>query len=104
MEELADTTGAAGLTEAEAVAATQAAIWHFTDDFVADGDLTVDSAAHSSQSVSAASAHNVQTVFDYFTGPDNIGLSEQEVQASVTLVDTTDAEIEPAETVQEYTR
>ena len=101
LEELADTTGARGLTEAEAVAATQAAIWHFTDDFVADGDLTVDSAAHSSQSVSAASAHNVQTVFDYFTGPENIGLSEQEVQASVTLVDTTDAEIEPAETVQE---
>lgn len=100
LDELAATTGATGLTEAEAVAATQAAIWHFTDDFVADGNLTVDSAAHSNQPVSAASASNVQTVFDYFTGPENTGLSEQEVQASVTLVET-DAEVEPAQTIQD---
>ena len=101
LDELANNTGITELTEAEAVAATQAAIWHFTDDFVPDGKLKIDSAAHSSQSVSEASARNVQTVFDYFTGPDNTGLSEHEVQASVTLVDATDAEVGPPEALHD---
>src|SRR5699024_10467441 len=51
--------------------------------------------------VSEASARNVQTVFDYFTGPDNTGLSEHEVQASVTLVDATDAEVGPPEALHD---
>lgn len=101
LDELANNTGITELTQAEAVAATQAAIWHFTDDFVPDGKLKIDSAAHSSQSVSEASARNVQTVFDYFTGPDNTGLSEHEVQASVTLVDASDAEVGPPEAIEE---
>lgn len=101
LTQLANNTGVTDLTEAEAIAATQAAIWHFTDDFVPDGKLRVESAEHSSQSVSIQSARNVQAVFDYFTGPANTGLSEHEVQASVTLVDATDAEVMPPESMDE---
>lgn len=101
LAELAGNTGTTDLTEAEAVAATQAAIWHLTDDFVPEGTLSVDSAAQNSQPVSEQSALNVQAVFDYFTGPGNTGLSEHEVQASVTLVDASDAEVGPPEAIEE---
>lgn len=102
LEELATNTGVANLTEAEAIAATQSAIWHFTDDFVADGKLTVESAAHSTTAVDEQSAQNVQAVFDYFTGEANIGLNEQEVQASVTLVDATDPDTALPEAVEGF--
>lgn len=101
LEQLGTNAGLTELTEAEAVAATQAAIWHFTDEFVADGNLTVEPAAHSSTPVSSESAQNVQTLFDYFTGEANTGLSEQEVQASVTLVDATGEQVEAPEAVEE---
>lgn len=101
LEQLATTTGTTDLTEAEAIAATQAAIWHFTDDFVADGNLVVEPAAQSSTPVSQQAAKNVQTLFDYFTGTENTGLTEQQVQASATLVDATGDEVEIPEPIDE---
>ncbi|GAA2040313.1 hypothetical protein GCM10009720_20980 [Yaniella flava] len=93
LDDIEATTGTSGLTEAEAIAATQSAIWHFTDDFVPDGNLTVESAATNNEPVSAQSADNVQAVFDYLTGEENTGLNEQQVQASVTLIEATDADV-----------
>src|SRR5699024_7911861 len=58
-----------------------------------DGNLTVESAATNNEPVSAQSADNVQAVFDYLTGEENTGLNEQQVQASVTLVEATDADV-----------
>lgn len=101
LEELSENAGVSQLTEAEAISATQSAIWHFTDDFVPAGDLTVNNAANSSVPVAADSAQNVQAVFDYLTGEDNTGLNEQEVQASVTLIDATDMQLEPPEQLGE---
>ena len=95
LAELSENTGVSQLTEAEAIAATQSAIWHFTDDFVPAGDLTVDNTANNAVPVAADSAQNVQAVFDYLTGEHNTGLNEQEVQASVTLIDATDTQLEP---------
>jgi len=92
LEEVAQQTGAVELTEAEAISATQAAIWHFTDDFVPDGTLRVEDAPDGSARSSERSAANVHAVFDYLTGSANTGLTEQEVQASVTLEDATDPE------------
>ena len=83
VEEVADQTGARQLTTTEALTATQAAIWHFTDHFVPDGEVVVESGPD--EEVSEHSAANVQAVFDYLTGSANLGLSEQETQASVTL-------------------
>ena len=101
LDDIEATTGTSGLTEAEAIAATQSAIWHFTDDFVPDGELTVESAATNSEPVSTQSADNVQAVFDYLTGEENTGLNEQEVQASVTLVEATDADVTLPEGLRE---
>ena len=95
LAELAENAGVNQLTEAEAISATQTAIWHFTDDFVPAGDLTVNNAANSDVPVAADSAQNVQAVFDYLTGEHNTGLNEQEVQASVTLIDATAEQLEP---------
>ena len=95
LAELSENAGVNHLTEAEAISATQSAIWHFTDDFVPSGDLTVNNAANSAVPVAADSEHNVQAVFDYLTGEHNTGLNEQEVQASVTLVDATGTQQEP---------
>lgn len=90
LEQVAQQTGAVGLSEAEVISATQAAIWHFTDDFVPDKELLVEDAPDGTARTTDQSAANVQAVFDYLTGSDNTGLTEQEVQASVTLEDATD--------------
>ena len=57
--------------------------------------MTVNNAANSDVPVAEDSAQNVQAVFDYLTGEHNTGLNEQEVQASVTLVDATGTQQEP---------
>lgn len=102
LAELASNTGITDLSEAEAVTATQAAIWHFTDDFVPDGHLTVESAEPDGEPVSEQASHNVQALFDYFTGEDNVGLNEDEVQASVTLVDGTASAGAIPEAIEEH--
>lgn len=88
LEELAQQTGTAQLSAAEAISATQAAIWHFTDDFVPDSKLTVEDGP--TTQLAEHSTKNVQQVFDYLTGDSNTGLTEQEVQASVALEDATE--------------
>src|SRR5699024_12487119 len=94
LAELSENAGVNHLTEAEAISATQSAIWHFTDDFVPSGDLTVNNAANSAVPVAADSEHNVQAVFAYLTGEHNTVLNEQEVKASETHVDATDTKQE----------
>ena len=94
--EVAEHTGTEELSATEIITATQAAIWHFTDDFVPDGNLVVE--AGPDDTMRAHSAANVQAVFDYLTGSTNTGLTEQETQASVTLENNTidDAEVPEA--------
>src|SRR5699024_10791562 len=100
LAELSENAGVNHLTEAEAISATQSAICHFTDDFVASGDLTVSNAANSAVPVAADSEHNVQAVFEYLTGGHNTGLDEQEVQARVTLGAATGRTQEPPATLE----
>ncbi len=54
-----------GLTEEEAIAATQAAIWHFTDGF-----------AYQTSSGSDAADDRVRQVYDHMTGDENTGRPE----------------------------
>ena len=93
IDELAARTAATNLTAAEAIAATQAAIWFYTDDFVSDGVLTVEAAPDDAASLTATSAANVHQIFAYLTGDQNTGLTEHEVQASVTLHDASGSEV-----------
>lgn len=99
--ELEERTSSSALTEPEAIAATQAAIWFYTDDFVSDDDLTVEPTPGNAASLRDTSAENVQKIFDYLTGEDNTGLTEQEVQASVTLTDASTADVNAPEAVLE---
>ena len=90
LDQVAEQAETVELSETEIITATQAAIWHFTDDFVPDGKLNVAEAPDGTARMSQHSANNVQAVFDYLTGSENIGLTEDEVRASVTLEDTSD--------------
>ncbi|HJF15400.1 MAG TPA: thioester domain-containing protein [Enteractinococcus helveticum] len=101
LDELEERTSSTALTEPEAIAATQAAIWFYTDDFVADGNLTVEPAPGDAASLTETSAENVQKIFDYLTGEENTGLTEQEAQASVTLTDARTADTSVPEAVLE---
>ncbi|GAA4476086.1 hypothetical protein GCM10023190_12870 [Enteractinococcus fodinae] len=95
LDELAQQTGTVQLSAAEAISATQAAIWHFTDDFVPDGKLTVESGP--TAQLAEHSSDNVRKIFAYLTGDSNTGLTEQEVQASVTLEDATEPNVDVPE-------
>lgn len=97
LDELAQQTGTVQVSAPEVISATQAAIWHFTDDFVPDGKLTVE--AGPTAQLAEHSADNVQKIFDYLTGASNTGLTEQEVQASVTLEDATEPNADVPETL-----
>ncbi|MGO1543489.1 MAG: thioester domain-containing protein [Gulosibacter sp.] len=66
LEELAELSGAQGLTRAEAVSATQAAIWVLTDDFVFAGLLEA----------SLPSTERVLALINYFLGDANVGCAE----------------------------
>jgi len=88
LAEVAQRTGAKDLTAPEVISATQAAIWHFTDDIAPDGNLVIEDGP--TVSMTEHSADNIQAIFDYLTGANNTGLSEQAVQASVTLEDASD--------------
>lgn len=73
------------LTASEAIAATQAAIWFYTDDFVSDGMLAVAEAPGAADRMKSTSSGNVEGLFDYLTGENNVGLSEQALPSNVTL-------------------
>ena len=66
LAELIKTTGIAGLTEQEAITATQAAIWHFTNDYKWSGLKEADQ----------ATTTRVEKLFTYLTGQTNTGLKE----------------------------
>ena len=66
LAELIKTTGIAGLTEQEAITATQAAIWHFTNDFKWSGLKGADQ----------TTTTRVEQLFTYLTGQSNTGLKE----------------------------
>ena len=66
MAELIKASGIAGLTEKEAITATQAAIWHFTNDFKWSSLREADQ----------ATTTRVQQLFTYLTGQANTGLKE----------------------------
>jgi TQXA domain-containing protein len=69
LDRLGAAAGAAGLTEEQAIAATQGAIWHFTDD----------------RQIGAANSANVSALYAYLTGPGNTGLPEDQVRPTVEL-------------------
>ena len=64
IDELAARTASTSLTEAEAIAATQAAIWFYTDDFVSDGVLTVEPAPDDAASLTATAAQKLQNILE----------------------------------------
>ena len=66
LAQLIQTTSIAGLTEQEAITATQAAIWHFTNDYQWSGLKDADQAATT----------RVQQLYTYLTGQNNTGLKE----------------------------
>ena len=66
MAELIKASGIADLTEKEAITATQAAIWHFTNDFKWSSLKEADQ----------ATTTRVQKLFTYLTGQTNTGLKE----------------------------
>ena len=66
MAELIKASGIAGLTEQEAITATQAAIWHFTNDFKWSGLKGADQ----------TTTTRVEQLFTYLTGQSNTGLKE----------------------------
>ena len=66
MAELTKASGIAGLTEQEAITATQAAIWHFTNDYKWLGLANADQ----------ATTTRVEKLFTYLTGQTNTGLKE----------------------------
>ncbi|WP_326566135.1 thioester domain-containing protein [Amycolatopsis rhabdoformis] len=59
-----------GLSQAEAIAATQAAVWHFSDDENLNRDKPV-------QFGSADNGADVLAVYDYLIGADNVGIGQQ---------------------------
>ncbi|MDO4607495.1 MAG: thioester domain-containing protein, partial [Bowdeniella nasicola] len=69
-------TGVPELTEKEAIAATQAAIWHFTDDFNLRG--------------SGGNAERVRAAYNYLIGDDNVGLPQTTEVPWIELTASTD--------------
>ena len=62
-----------GLTEQEAITATQAAIWHLTDNFAFNGLYNREEPRHDTTS---EPAQRVRKLYEYLLGPANTGLSE----------------------------
>jgi TQXA domain-containing protein len=58
-----------GLSDEEAIAGTQAAIWHLSDATDLDRENPVPG--------QAAAGRDVLALYDYLTGPDNVGIGEQ---------------------------
>ena len=66
LAEVTKASGVQGLTEKDAITATQAAIWHFTNDFEYQGLDGTDQ----------ATADRVGALYKYLTGEKNVGLKE----------------------------
>jgi TQXA domain-containing protein/LPXTG-motif cell wall-anchored protein len=77
LKTLGETAGVEGnVSEQEAIAATQAAIWHFSD----DAELNKADATPGDQQSDA----DVLAVYDYLTGAENTGIEEPEAVLEVT--------------------
>ena len=66
LAKVSEASGVAGLTKEDAITATQAAIWHFTNDFAYKGLKGADKAA----------GERVEKLYNYLTGKNNVGLKE----------------------------
>ena len=64
---VAETAGVAGLTDKEAVTATQSAIWHFTNNFQYTGTVS---------GIDQASATRIQKLYEYLISEKNVGMKE----------------------------
>lgn len=71
--QVAAAAGVPGLTEREAITATQAAIWHLTDNFAFNGLHSWEEPRHDTAS---ERAQRVKKLYDYLLGPANAGLPE----------------------------
>lgn len=71
LNDVMSSTGITGLTEKEAIAGTQASIWHLTDGFEYKGLYRSGSVDNASES-----AKRVEKLVKYLTGPANVGLPE----------------------------
>ena len=71
--QVAAAAGVPGLTDREAITATQAAIWHLTDNFTFNGLHQWEDPKHDTTS---DRAQRVKKLYDYLLGPANTGLPE----------------------------
>lgn len=74
VEEIAKAAGVEGLTDKEAVTATQAAIWHLTNDYNFRGVLWSHYAEH--VDTDQARQQRVKKLYDYLLGENNTGMQE----------------------------
>ena len=80
---LAAKSGVANLTHAEAITATQSAIWTLTDKVKPDFDSMTYSNTHGR--VTGTSVDNVKKLYDYLLGEKNVGLGEKQLRASIEI-------------------
>jgi TQXA domain-containing protein/LPXTG-motif cell wall-anchored protein len=84
-----------GLDEKEAIAGTQAAVWHFSDDTDLNRDEPLPRGGDD------AAAADVVALYDYLTGDDNIGIGDQPTPALA--VDPTDLSGKAGERIGPFT-
>ncbi|WP_406711149.1 thioester domain-containing protein [Trueperella pyogenes] len=80
---LAAKSGVANLTHAEAITATQSAIWTLTDKVKPNFDSMTYSNTHTP--VTGSSVGNVKKLYDYLLGEKNVGLGEKQLRASIEI-------------------
>ncbi|AZR01234.1 thioester domain-containing protein [Trueperella pyogenes] len=80
---LAAKSGVANLTHAEAITATQSAIWTLTDKVKPNFDSMTYSNTHAR--VTGSSVGNVKKLYDYLLGEKNVGLGEKQLRASIEI-------------------
>lgn len=80
---LAAKSGVANLTHAEAITATQSAIWTLTDKVKPNFDSMTYSNTHAP--VTGSSVGNVKKLYDYLLGEKNVGLGEKQLRASIEI-------------------
>jgi TQXA domain-containing protein/LPXTG-motif cell wall-anchored protein len=73
-----------GLSEKEAIAGTQAAVWHFSDDTELNRDNPLP------RNDDAAAAADVLALYDYLTGDKNVGIGDQPTPALEVSPDSLD--------------
>ncbi|WP_129288698.1 thioester domain-containing protein [Trueperella pyogenes] len=80
---LAAKSGVANLTHAEAITATQSAIWTLTDKVKPNFDSMTYSNTHGR--VTGTSVDNVKKLYSYLLGEKNVGLGEKQLRASIEI-------------------